>query len=113
MVGSTLMILLVILVFFTAQHFFIQGIAVSGIKGCVPQPGHGDHSCGNGRCDTGSTNDIHARRLNSNRNRRTVSRPLRSGTTGATPIRTCHRIILDASSPALPINFGLRNGMSS
>ena len=33
MAGSTLMILPVILVFFMAQHFFIQGIAVSGIKG--------------------------------------------------------------------------------
>ena len=31
--GSTLMILPEILVFFMAQHFFIQGIAVSGIKG--------------------------------------------------------------------------------
>ena len=33
MAGSTLMILPVILVFFMAQRFFIQGIAVSGIKG--------------------------------------------------------------------------------
>ena len=33
MAGSTLMILPVILVFFMAQHFFIQDIAVSGIKG--------------------------------------------------------------------------------
>ena len=33
MAGSTLMLFLVILVFFMAQHFFIQGIAVSGIKG--------------------------------------------------------------------------------
>ncbi len=33
MAGSTLMILPVIPVFFMAQHFFIQGIAVSGIKG--------------------------------------------------------------------------------
>lgn len=32
MAGSTLMILPVILVFFMAQRFFIQGIAVSGIK---------------------------------------------------------------------------------
>ena len=31
--GSTLKILPVIPVFFMAQHFFIQGIAVSGIKG--------------------------------------------------------------------------------
>ena len=33
MAGSTLMILPVIVVFFMAQRFFIQGIAVSGIKG--------------------------------------------------------------------------------
>ncbi len=33
MAGSTAMILPVILVFFMAQRFFIQGIAVSGIKG--------------------------------------------------------------------------------
>ena len=33
MAGSTLMLFPVILVFFMAQHFFIQGIAVSGIKG--------------------------------------------------------------------------------
>lgn len=33
MAGSTLMILPVIPVFFMAQHFFTQGIAVSGIKG--------------------------------------------------------------------------------
>ncbi|MYA06021.1 MAG: hypothetical protein F4Y37_15650 [Caldilineaceae bacterium SB0664_bin_22] len=32
MAGSTLMILPVILVFYMAQRFFIQGIAVSGIK---------------------------------------------------------------------------------
>ena len=31
--GSTLMILPVILVYIMARHFFIQGIAVSGIKG--------------------------------------------------------------------------------
>jgi multiple sugar transport system permease protein len=31
--GSTLTILPVILVFFMAQHFFIQGITVSGTKG--------------------------------------------------------------------------------
>ncbi len=33
MAGSTLTILPVIPVFFMAQTFFIQGIAVSGIKG--------------------------------------------------------------------------------
>lgn len=33
MAGSTLMLFPVILVFFMAQHFFIQGIAVFGIKG--------------------------------------------------------------------------------
>ena len=38
MAGSTLMILPVIPVFCMAQRFFIQGIAVSGIKGWVRQP---------------------------------------------------------------------------
>ena len=33
MAGSTLMLFSVTLVFLMAQHFFIQGIAVSGIKG--------------------------------------------------------------------------------
>ena len=33
MAGPALMILPMILVFLMAQHFFIQGIAVSGIKG--------------------------------------------------------------------------------
>lgn len=33
MAGSTLMLFPVIPMFFMAQHFFIQGIAVSGIKG--------------------------------------------------------------------------------
>ena len=33
MAGSTLMLFPVILVFFMAQPFFIQGIAVAGIKG--------------------------------------------------------------------------------